>query len=47
MDFFFATTIFFALLYLRALRVNDKLRRTDPWDRAWRQFQKRQHRAAR
>lgn len=40
--FFFASTIFFGLWVLRLLRVNDRLRRRDPWELAWDRFEKRQ-----
>lgn len=38
--FFFATTLFFALWCLRLLAVNDRLRKTSPWDRAWQRFER-------
>lgn len=44
MDFSMILAIFLGLWVLRLLRVNDRLRRTDPFDRAWQQFERRQQR---
>lgn len=42
MDFSMILAGFLGLWVLRLLRVNDRLRRVDPMDRAWRRFA-RQH----
>lgn len=42
MDFSLIVAIFLGLWVCRLLRVNDKLRKTDPFDRQWQRFAKRQ-----
>lgn len=42
MDFSLIVAIFLGLWVLRLLRVNDRLRRIDPWEREWLRFERRQ-----
>lgn len=42
MDFHLAYALLVSLWCLRLLRVNDRLRKASPWDRAWADFERRQ-----
>lgn len=42
MDFHLAYALLVSLWCLRLLRVNDRLRKADPWDVAWQRFERRQ-----